>query len=88
MDQQAYMLKSASTSTLCRRSLVKPCQFGLIVASIYLVAICILVPCAGTSDGAKAAMEDIVDNGWKDEAMGGVKKMMAVMEVVRMDNTM
>ena len=47
--------------------------------------VALLVCCAGSNVEAKAAMEDIVDNGWKDEAMGGVKKMMAVMEVVRID---
>ena len=39
--------------------------------------------CASANGEAKAAMEDIIDDEWKDEAMGGVKKMMAVMEVVR-----
>ena len=44
-----------------------------------------LVCCAGANGEAKAAIEDMFDTGWNDEAMGGVKKMMAVMEVARMD---
>ena len=38
--------------------------------------------CEAEKGDAKSVMKDIVDNGWKGEAMGGVKKMMAVMEVV------
>ena len=44
--------------------------------------------CAGANVETKAAMEDIIDDGWKGEAMGGVKKMMAVMEVVRMETVL
>ena len=38
--------------------------------------------CEAEKGDAKSAMKDIVDNGWKGEALGGVKKMMTVMEVV------
>ena len=48
----------------------------------------LLMSCASAHGDAKAAMEDIIDDGWKDEAMGGVKKMMAVMEVVRMETVL
>ena len=47
------------------------------------ILLALVLCCAGDNGEAKAAMEDIIDDGWKGEAMGGVKKMMAVMEVVR-----
>ena len=50
------------------------------------ILVALVVCCASANSEAKAVMEDIIDEGWKDEAVGGVKKMMAVMEVVRMDN--
>jgi hypothetical protein len=50
--------------------------------------VALLVACAFANGEAKAAMEDIIDEGWKDEAMGGVKKMMTVMEVVRLDTNL
>ena len=52
------------------------------------ILVALVVCCASANSEAKAVMEDIIDEGWKDEAMGGVKKMMAVMEVVRLDNNL
>ena len=43
----------------------------------------IVLSTGAVNTGARATMQGIVQNGWQEEAMGGVKKMMTVMDVVR-----